>query len=143
MKKKLHFLIPILVVSIFSSINVFASDDVITEKVNTYLKAMKESDTKVFDNLISDEAEFINMNLIINSTEIRNKEDFLSIVKKKNLNSFAKNITIKIIDVQDAMAVALVEYQNDRIIKKEYLTLVNKDNNWEIMNSVCSLSKKW
>ncbi len=50
MKKKLHFLIPILVVSIFSSINVFASDDVITEKVNTYLKAMKESDTKVFDN---------------------------------------------------------------------------------------------
>lgn len=142
MKKKLHLLIPILVVSIFSSINVFASDDVITEKVNMYLKAMKESDTKVFDNLISDEADFINMNLIMNSTEIIDKEDFLSIIKKKNLNSFAKNITIKIIDVQDAMAVALIEYQNERIIKKEYLTFVNKDNNWEIMNSVCSLSKK-
>ncbi len=143
MKKKLHFLIPILVVSIFSSINVFASDDVITEKVNTYLKAMKESDTKVFDNLISDEADFIKINQIMNSTEITDKEDFLNIIKKKNLNSFAKNITIKIIDVQDAMAVALVEYQNNRIIKKEYLTFVNKDNNWEIMNSVCSLSKKW
>ncbi len=142
MKKKLHFLIPILVVSIFSSINVFASDDVITEKVNTYLKAMKESDTKVFDNLISDEADFIKINQIMNSTEITDKEDFLNIIKKKNLNSFAKNITIKIIDVQDAMAVALVEYQNNRIIKKEYLTFVNKDNNWEIMNSVCSLSKK-
>ena len=142
MKKKLHFLIPILVVSIFSSINVFASDDVITEKVNTYLKAMKESNTKVFDNLISDEADFIKINQIMNSTKIANKEEFLKIIKKKNLNSFAKNITIKIIDVQDAMAVALVEYQNDRIIKKEYLTLVNKDNNWEIMNSVCSLSKK-
>lgn len=142
MKKKLHLLIPILVVSIISSINVFASDDVITEKVNMYLKAMKESDTKVFDNLISDEADFINMNLIMNSTEITDKEDFLSLIKKKNLNSFAKNITIKIIDVQDAMAVALIEYQNDRIIKKEYLTFVNKDNNWEIMNSVSSLSKK-
>lgn len=142
MKKKLHFLIPILVVSIFSSINVFASDDVITEKVNTYLKAMKESDTKVFDNLISDEADFIKINQIMNSTEITNKEDFLNITKKKNLNKFAKNITIKIIDVQDAMAVALVEYQNNRIIMKEYLTFVNKDNNWEIMNSVCSLSKK-
>ena len=143
MKKKLHFLIPILVVSIFSSINVFASDDVITEKVNTYLKAMKESDTKVFDNLISDEADFIKINQIMNSTEITDKEDFLNIIKKKNLNSFAKNITIKIIDVQDAMAVALVEYQNNRIIKKEYLTFVNTDDNWEIMNSVCSLSKKW
>lgn len=142
MKKKLHFLIPILVVSIFSSINVFASDDVITEKVNTYLKAMKESDTKVFDNLISDEADFIKINQIMNSTEITNKEDFLNITKKKNLTKFAKNITIKIIDVQDAMAVALVEYQNNRIIMKEYLTFVNKDNNWEIMNSVCSLSKK-
>lgn len=124
------------------SVMSFGSEKDVTDKVNEYVKTAKSKEVKAVDKLVSDDADFIHINSIINKKNVNDKNDFLALVKAGNVCSWASDTNVKIIEVNSSMAVASVEYSNKRLVQTEYLTLVLNDGNWEIVNSVSSLAKK-
>lgn len=132
----------VFVMMVLLSVMSFASEKDVTDKVNEYVNTAKNKEVKVVDKLVSDDANFVRINSIINKKNVHSKSDFLDLVKDGNVCSWASDTNVNIIEVQNSMAVASVEYSNKRLVQTEYLTLVLNDGNWEIVNSVSSLAKK-
>lgn len=139
---KFSQIIKIFGVLIVFSMNAFASDNAVNDMVNQYLKNAKMGEISTVDNFISDDAEFIRINNIINKMDNHSKSDFLDIVKSGKFCNWASETNVKMVDVSGDIAVAHVEYKNSKLVQNEYLTLLFADNEWKIVNSVCSLSKK-
>jgi hypothetical protein len=124
------------------AVNSFAGEKEITDMINQYLNNAKGGEIGVVEDLISDDADFIRINNIINQKKIHSKSDFLEIVKSGKFCNWASETNVRLVDFQENIAVAQIEYKNSKLIQKEYLTVVLSDDEWEIVNSVCSLSKK-
>lgn len=140
--KRLSNLFMIFIVMVLLSAMNFANEQDVTTLVNEYIKTAKAKEVKVVDKFLSDNADFIRINSIINKRNVHDKDDFLDLVKAGNFCNWSTETNVKIVDVKDNMAMATIEYANNKLIQTEYLTLVLNEGNWEIVNSVCSLSKK-
>lgn len=139
---KLDQIIKILAVVILFSVNSFAADNAVNDMVNQYLNSAKKGEISSFENFISDDAEFTRINNIINKRNNHSKSDFLDIVKSGQFCNWASETNVKLVDVSGDIAVAHVEYKNSKLVQNEYLTILLADNEWKIVHSVCSLSKK-
>jgi hypothetical protein len=139
---KFSQIIKIFGITILFSFNAFAADNAVNDMLNQYLKNAKMGEITTVDNFISDDAEFIRINNIINKKNNHSKSDFLDIVKSGKFCNWASETNVKMVDVSGDIAVAHVEYKNSKLVQNEYLTLLFADNEWKIVNSVCSLSKK-
>lgn len=131
----------LLAITFFSSV-VLAGEKDVTDMVNLYVKNAKEKEVSAVDKMIDDNANFIRMNNIISEKQIFGKGDFLDIVKSGTFCTWANEMNVKVLDYQNDMALASIEYENSKLVQREYLTLVNNNDHWQIVNSVCSLSKK-
>lgn len=139
---KFSQIVKIFGVVLLFSINSFAADNAVTDMVNQYLKSAKTGELATVDNFISEDAEFTRINNIINKMNNHSKSDFLDIVKSGQFCNWASETNVKFVDVSGDIAVAHLEYASSKLIQNEYLTLIFSDNEWKIVNSVCSLSKK-
>lgn len=139
---KFNQVIKILGVVILFSVNSFAADNAVNDMVNQYLSSAKKGEISTFENFISEDAEFTRINNIINERNSHSKSDFLDIVKSGKFCNWASETNVKLVDVSGDIAVAHVEYKNSKLVQNEYLTLLLDDNEWKIVHSVCSLSKK-
>jgi len=132
-------ILTILIVGITTS---FASENAVTDKVNQYLNAVKAKEASTLDDFVNSEANFIVINNILGKKELLSENDYLKDVKTGKIGLWVASSEIKFVDLKDKLAVAYIESENKKLIRKEYLTLVLEDGNWEIVNSVSSLSKK-
>jgi len=140
--KKNNLTVKIFVLLALFAITTFAGEKEVTDVVNQYLTTAKGKEVKAIDKIVSENADFIKINNIINKRENHNKSDFLDIVKSGTFCNWASATNVKLVDEQENIAVAYVEYESEKLVQNEYITLVLTDGNWEIVNSVCSLSKK-
>ena len=140
MKKLTNIGIILLVLSIVSSV-VFANNDA-NEAVEQYINCLKSKNSSLYEKLVSNDANFLKVNQIVKKNEIFNKDDFLKFVKSGGYCSWAKDIDVRSVDLQGKLAVAYIEYSNDKLMQKEYVTLVQTEEGWNVVSSVCSLSKK-
>lgn len=124
------------------AITTFAGEKEVTDVVNQYLTAAKGKEVNAIDKIVSESADFISINNIINKRENHNKSEFLDIVKSGKFGSWTNTTNVKLVDQQETIAVAYIEYESKKLVQNEYITLVLSDGNWEIVNSVYSLSKK-
>lgn len=131
----------LLVITFFTSA-VFAGEKEVSNAVNLYVKNAKAKEVSAVEKMIDNNADFIRMNNIINEKKMYGKGDFLDIVKSGTFCTWASDMNVKVLDYQNDMALACIEYENSKLIQKEYLTLVFNNDNWQIVSSVCSLSKK-
>ena len=140
--KKNNGTVKVFVLMALFAITTFAGEKEVTDVVNQYLTATKGKEVKAIDKIVSENADFIRINNIINKRENHNKSDFLDIVKSGKFYSWSSTTNVKLVDQQETIAVAYIEYESKKLVQNEYITLVLSDGNWEIVNSVCSLSKK-
>ena len=139
--KKNHRTVIVFVLLALFAITTFAGEKEVKDVVNQYLTTAKGKEVKAMDKIVSENADFIRINNIINKSENHNKSDFLDIVKSGKFCSWASTTDVKIVDEKENIAVVSVEYKSAKLVQNEYITLVLTDGNWEIVNSVCSLSK--
>jgi Putative lumazine-binding len=139
--KSLNQVFVIFGMMVLLSVSSFASEKDVTDLVNEYVRSVKEKEVKSVDKLINDDANFIKINTIINKKNVNDKDEFLKVVKSGHFCSSATETNVNIVEYQDAMAIACVEYESNKIVVKEFLTLVLSEGNWEVVNSVCSLKK--
>lgn len=140
--KRLNGVFVVFGMMVMLSVMSFASEKDVTDKVNEYVKTAKAKEVKAVKDLLSDKAGFIRVNSIINKKNVHDKGEFLDLVKAGNFCNWSTETNVKVVDVKENMAMATVEYTNKKLIQTEYLTLLLNEGNWEIVNSVCSLSKK-
>ena len=140
--KKLNQAILLFTILIIGVSNSFASEKDVTDQVNQYLSAVNQKETKTLDEFIDDEANFTMLNKIIGKKELLNEKDYLKFVKDGKVGSWVTGSSVKSVNVQGDLAVAYVESEGKTLIRKEYVTLVFSEGNWEIINSVSALSKK-
>ncbi len=140
--KKNNRTVTVFVLMALFAITTFAGEKEVTDVVNQYLMAAKGKEVKAIDKIVSESADFISINNIINKRENYNKSDFLDIVKSGKFGSWTSTTNVKLVDQQETIAVAYIKYECKKLVQKEYITLVLSDGNWEIVNSVYSLSKK-
>jgi Putative lumazine-binding len=140
--EKLNQAILILLVLIFGVSNLFANEKEVTARINQYLSAINEMETTVLDNLVNDEAIITIINKIVGKKELLSEKDYMKIVKSGKVGGWVRSTDVKIVSLQNELAIAYIESESNKLIRKEFLTLVIEDGNWEIVNSVSSLSKK-
>ena len=80
--KSLNSFIKCISLLVIFGINLFASEDVVTKKVNEYLNTIKAKDLKVAESMIDDEADFIRVNKIINKIIFINNKCFEGLLEK-------------------------------------------------------------
>jgi Putative lumazine-binding len=139
--KRLNQVFVIFGMMVLLSVSSFANEKDVTDLVNEYIRGVKEKEVKSVDKLINDDANFIKINTIINKKNVNDKDEFLKVVKAGHFCSSATETNVKIVEYEDAMAIACVDYEGNRIVVKEFLTLVLSEGKWEVVNSVCSLKK--
>lgn len=137
--KQLVFTLLILIFTVSTSA---AENKEVTEKINQYLTAVQKKDAKTVENLVSDETNFTMVNSIVNKTDILSKDDLAKFVKEGRAGAWVTGNKVMFVDQHDDLAIAYIESDGKTLIRKEYLTLVNKDGNWQIVNSVSTLAKK-
>lgn len=139
---KLNKVLLAMVILIFGVTNSFAAENEVTNKINEYLNALNEKETTVLDNLVNDEANFTMINKIIGKNELLSEADYIQIVKEGKVGRWVTSTEVKIVDLQDELAIVSIVSDGKKLVGKEYLTLVLVNGNWEIVNSVSTLSKK-
>ena len=75
-------------------INTFAGEREVTNRVNEYINTTKSKDMTLIGNMISDNAEFIRVNKILNQKEVGNKSDFLKNVQSGKFCGWASKLAI-------------------------------------------------
>ncbi len=140
--RKLNQTLIILLTLIIGTSNLFAADQVVTDKVNNYLNALSQRDTTPLENCICTSANFTMFNNIVGEKESFNKEDYLKKVKDGEVGAWAANTEIKDVKINGNLAVVYLESEIRNLSRQEYLTLVNSHGSWEIVSSVSTLSKK-
>ncbi|MCW8850134.1 MAG: nuclear transport factor 2 family protein [Melioribacteraceae bacterium] len=140
--KRLIQAIIVITILISGMSNIFANEQDVKSTVNQYLNAVNDKEATLVDNLSNDETTFTMINSIIGKKEILSESDYLQFVEDGKAGAWVTNSEIKFVDLQDNLAVALVEFEGKSLLRKEYLTLAMTDGKWEIINSVSSLSKK-
>lgn len=140
--RKLNQGILILSILFLAFTSMFASENAVTDKVNQYLDAVKAKEASTLEDFVNSEANFIVINNILGKKELLSDDDYLKEVKAGKIGLWVTSSEVKFVDLKDKLAVAYIESENTKLIRKEYLTLVLEDGNWEIVNSVSSLSKK-
>ncbi len=131
-----------LIILIFTVSSSFADKKEVTEKINQYLTAVQKKDAKTVENLVSDETNFTMINSIVEKTELLSEDDFAKFVKEGRAGAWVTSNKVMFVDQRDNLAIAYIESNGKTLIRKEYLTLVNKDGKWQITNSVSTLAKK-
>ena len=139
--KKFNQAILLLTILIIGVSNSFAADNDVENKINQYLSAVNQKETKKLDTFINDEANFTMLNKIVNKNELLNEKDYLKFIEDGK-SAWITSSKVKDVNVQGDLAVAYIESEGKTLVRKEYVTLVNSDGNWEIINSVSALSKK-
>ncbi|MCB0746614.1 MAG: nuclear transport factor 2 family protein [Ignavibacteriales bacterium] len=139
--KKFNQAILLLTILIIGVSNSFAADNDVENKINQYLSAVNQKETKTLDTFINDEANFTMLNKIVNKNELLNEKDYLKFIEDGK-SAWITSSKVKDVNVQGDLAVAYIESEGKTLVRKEYVTLVNSDGNWEIINSVSALSKK-
>lgn len=140
--KKLNQAILILAILILGVTNSFANEKEVTDKINQYLGDIKAKETTALANFINDNTNFTMINNILGKKELLNEKDYLQSVKTGKVGIWVTSTDVKLVDLREEFAIAYIESESEKLIRKEYLTLVLADGNWEIVNSVSSLSKK-
>ncbi|MCB0743717.1 MAG: nuclear transport factor 2 family protein [Ignavibacteriae bacterium] len=139
--KKFNQAILLLTILIIGVSNSFAADNDVENKINQYLSAVNQKETKTLDTFINDEANFTMLNKIVNKNELLNEKDYLKFIEDGK-SAWITSSKVKDVNVQGDLAVAYIESEGKTLVRKEYVTLVNSNGNWEIINSVSALSKK-
>ncbi|MCB0752335.1 MAG: nuclear transport factor 2 family protein [Ignavibacteriae bacterium] len=139
--KKFNQAILLLTILIIGVSNSFAADNDVENKINQYLSAVNQKETKTLDTFINDEANFTMLNKIVNKNELLNEKDYLKFIEDGK-SAWVTSSKVKDVNVQGDLAVAYIESEGKTLVRKEYVTLVNSNGNWEIINSVSALSKK-
>jgi hypothetical protein len=140
--KKLIQAIIVITILLSGLSNLIASEQEVKSTVNQYLTAVNNKEASIVDNLSNDETTFTMINSIIGKTETLSEKDYLQFVEEGKAGAWVTSSDVQFVNLQDNLAVALVEFEGKSLVRKEYLTLVMTDGKWEIINSVSSLSKK-
>jgi hypothetical protein len=140
--QKLNQALILLFFLIIGTSNLFASEKDVTDKVNQYLSALNQKETKTLDVYINNDANFTLFNNIVGAQEHLNKNDYIKFVEDGQVGVWTSNTEVKSVNEQGNLAVAYIESESKNLVRQEYLTLINTNGNWEIISSVSTLSKK-
>lgn len=118
-----------------------ADNNAVKQVVNQYAECLSSKDTGALEDLLYTGAKFVCYNSMRNVIDEYNADEFIEGVKKGKLGGWERNVEIVNIDTNEKTAMVKVEFTDARLKTTEYISIVNVEGAWKIVNCTSTLEK--
>lgn len=110
--------------------------------VEQYVKAIDNRNVDQLEKVLADNCTITNINKVTNKTTNLSKDDLINLIQESKTGGWQRNLNIKSVDVTGKAATAKFEIIDSKINQNGFITLLEDNNGWKIVNGVSTIETK-